>query len=371
MPISRTLIPFALALCAELSCGLLSGATAANEVALRAPFDVEAIRAAKGSATSLETCPDPVPPIRDIDGVSFYSDPQASRPDPAKLAANEAATRPLDLFLAGVVPAANRWVRSRPPQPAAAACSLQLLIVWADDQAMLGRVNQQGSYHRKWALAGAALAYLQIRDAPTLDTVAKRRVAAWLRAVALAVKPPYDREPQPGKMSIAANNHAYWAGLAVGAAAIAVNDHELFAWAIQRLRVGVRQTTAEGALPLELARGRLALHYHLFALEPLAVLATMAGINGVELAPADDAALRRLIAFVVRGLDDPSAIARLAGAEQQDDWLKGRSPLTSARGLEVWLGHHPDAAIDAKIASYRPFRHRWLGGDVSLLFGPR
>src|SRR5262249_52800787 len=122
---------------------------------------------------------------------------------------------------------------------------------------------------------------------------------------------------------------------------------------------------------LELARGRLALHYHLFALEPLAVLATMARINGVELAPADDAALRRLIAFVVRGLDDPSEIARLAGAAQQDAWLKGRSTFSSARAPAVWLGHHPDAAIGAKIAFYRPFWHRWLGGDVSLLFGPR
>src|SRR5262249_18714417 len=93
-----------------------------------------------------------------------------------------------DLFLAGVVAAANRWVRSRPPQPEAAACAMRLLVAWADARAMLGRVNQQGSYHRKWTLAGAALAYLQIRDAPGFDTAAKRRVAEWLHAVALAVR---------------------------------------------------------------------------------------------------------------------------------------------------------------------------------------
>jgi poly(beta-D-mannuronate) lyase len=160
-----------------------------------------------------------------------------------------------------------------------------------------------------------------------------------------------------------------WAGVAVGAAAIAVNDRALFAWSIERLRLGVRQVTSEGALPLELARGRLALHYHLFALEPLAVLEIMARANGTDLTP-DDAALRRLVAFTFRALDDPSEIAGLARAEQQDDWLKGRSPLTGAGGVEIWLGRHPDAAIDAKIAPFRPYRLRWLGGDVSLLFGP-
>ena len=165
------------------------------------------------------------------------------------------------------------------------------------------------------------------------------------------------------------NNHAYWTGLAVGAAAIAVNDRTLFAWAIERLRIGLRQVT-EGALPLELARGRLALHYHLFALEPLAVLEIMARANGADLAPAHDAALRRLVAFTFRAMDDPGEIARLARAEQQDDWLKGRSPLTGARGVEIWQGRHPDAAVDAQIAPFRPYRLRWLGGDVSLLFGP-
>ncbi len=142
-------------------------------------------------------------------------------------------------------------------------------------------------------------------------------------------------------------------------------------WAIERLRLGLRQVTAEGALPLELARGRLALHYHLFALEPLAVLEIMARDNGVALAPAADAALRRLFAFTFHALDDPREIASLARAEQQDDWLKGRSPLASAHAVEIWLGRHPDATAGAKLSPFRPYRQRWLGGDVSLLFGSK
>jgi len=57
----------------------------------------------------MEVCPEWVPPISDVEGVSFYSDPQSSQPDPAKLAANGKATRPLDLFLAGVVTVNTAW----------------------------------------------------------------------------------------------------------------------------------------------------------------------------------------------------------------------------------------------------------------------
>jgi len=80
--------------------------------------------------------------------------------------------------------------------------------------------------------------------------------------------------------------------------------------------------------------------------------------------------LARCSSFTFRALDDPREIARLARAEQQDDWLKGRSPLSNTRAIEIWLGRHRDAALEAKIAPYRPFRLRWLGGDISLLFGP-
>src|SRR5215510_12026804 len=96
-----------------------ASAIVASDYPLRPPFDVEAIRAAKGKPVTVEACPEPVPAISDIEGVSFYGDPQGSKPDSAKLAANNVATRPLDFFLAGVVPAANRWVHSRPAQPEA------------------------------------------------------------------------------------------------------------------------------------------------------------------------------------------------------------------------------------------------------------
>ena len=135
------LISAGFAIFAALSCWPAASTIDASDALLRAPFDVEAIRAAKGRALSVEACPEPVPPINDVEGVSFYSDRQGSQPDAAKLAANEAATRPLDLFLAGVVPAANRWAQSRPAQPEAASCALRLLAGWADARAMLGRVK--------------------------------------------------------------------------------------------------------------------------------------------------------------------------------------------------------------------------------------
>ncbi|MFK5047780.1 alginate lyase family protein, partial [Klebsiella pneumoniae] len=65
------------------------------------------------------------------------------------------------------------------------------------------------------------------------------------------------------------NNHAYWAGLAVTAAGVAANDRDLFDWGIGKYHLGAGQVTAQGTLPLEMARRGKALHYHLFALTPL------------------------------------------------------------------------------------------------------
>ena len=57
----------------------------------------------------------------------------------------------------------------------------EALDLWARTGALLGGFNQQGDYHRKWALAGAALSFLAIRDAPGLDPLKRGRTARWLR----------------------------------------------------------------------------------------------------------------------------------------------------------------------------------------------
>jgi len=332
---------------------------------LRSPIDVEARRALVGRSIGSFTCESPVPPVREILADSFYTDPEHSIVDPDREAAHKRAVKPLQNFLAGLTRMSDRFVASAPPQPEAARCALLWLDAWAQADAMLGKVTQQGRYERKWMLAGVALAYLKIRDAPDLDARAKARVQAWLARLMAAVKPDYDRPPGRGHSSVI-NNHLYWAALAVAAGAIATDDHDAFVWAIGKYRFALAQITDEGMLPLEIARGRRALHYHGFAVAPLVLLAEIGTANGIDLYGEWDGALRRLVARVVEGVNDPGSFARRTGRTQD---LAGGPSGWHLAWAEIWYARTRDASLVPLIQRFRPMRNNWLGGDLTLTFG--
>ena len=137
------------------------------------------------------------------------------------------------------------------PQLAAGA-----LARWAAGGALLGAANQQGAYEREWTLGSLALAYLKIRDAPGADAAA--RASRRQSSAGCARSPRRSSRPTsaPGKTS-SANNHAYWTGLAVGAAGVACQDRALFDWGIARARIGIAQVGADGT-PAAGARARAA-----------------------------------------------------------------------------------------------------------------
>lgn len=293
----------------------------------------------------------------------FYTDRAFSVPDPARLAADSAAFEPIRLWLEAVQRPLAAWIAGGPPEDA--ACALAAFDAWAEAGALLGRFYMQGNFRRSWALCGAALSHLQLRDAPGLDPAALRRSGAWLGRVADALRPVYDRPIRPGQVSHAGNNLAAWAGLAVAASGIAAGRRALLDWGAARFALQMSQLTPEGALPMELARGRLARHYHLFALWPLGPLARLLLANGMEF---DRDGLSRLIRFTIAAAEDPAEIARLAGAEQGLITPTSRPPLGDAHGIEAWLPAAPDAALSQKLAPFRPFRHPWLGGNVTRIF---
>jgi poly(beta-D-mannuronate) lyase len=347
----------------------LAGCAARAQAPLRAPFDLPALlRVRERGPPPAWRCAAAVPPVASVEGVPFYTDSAFSVPDPALLAADSAAARPLTQWQDAIQGALAAWLRGAPE---AAGCALGHLDGWAQAEALLGRFNNQGAYHRKWALSGAGLAFLALREAPGEDPARIARIAAWLRQVALAVKPTYDRPPTPGSLAHqSANNHAYWAGLAVGAAAVASGDAALLDWSIERARIGLRQVTAEGALPMELSRRRQALGYHLFSLGPLAALERLAAANGIALGAAEAAALDRLDAFTWAAMADPTRIAELAGEAQGRVAGGGLPPLRDGAGFEIRQGFRPDPTREAVLAPERPFRARWLGGPVSALWRP-
>ncbi len=302
--------------------------------------------------------------MRDIDANTFYSDSNHSIVDAERYRRNQEITRPLTELTRKLGDFGDAWMGSLPADPAPARCALDWLDTWAVADAMLGSLTSQGAYERKWTLAGTALAYLRLREAPGLDPARKARVEAWFVRLARAMIPYYERPPGSG-ISDKINNHLYWAALAAASAGIAANDRALFDWGVQRYRFAVRQIAADGTLPLELARKSKAHSYHVFSAMPLVMLAELGAANGLDLHAEADGALARLVHRTVGGFSDPSHFAQTAGAAQEIERMDG----WRTSWMEIWYARTGDTAMLSWLAPHRPARNRWLGGDATLAFG--
>lgn len=300
----------------------------------------------------------PVPPaVRNIIGVSYYIDSaHHSVVDPKKLAQNEANLNPIRNYLQSVTDASDAAARG---DGNAAACGLRLLFAWAQGDAMNGTVNHQGEYEREWTLGGLALAYLKIRDTGAADPNAAV-TTAWFARLARAVEPYY---PPSGEL----NNHDYWAGVAVASAGIAANDGALYDWGIATYKTGVDQIQSDGTLPLEMKRGTRALHYHLFAIEPLVILAEIGRANGQDLYAMDGGAIARLAQRCVSGIADPSFFTRQSGVAQ-DIKPGGKLRVDEIAWMEPYQARFPTPQMLAILQPYRPVIYSRLGGNLTQLY---
>jgi poly(beta-D-mannuronate) lyase len=303
----------------------------------------------------------PPAPVHDVMGVSYYTDAHRSEIDPALKAQNEAEEAPMHELGRIVNALSDAYLEGGGTDPALAIRTVDALYAWASADAMLGRVNRNGLYQTQWALCAYALDYLKVRDDPALDPAKKARVAGWFRALAARLVAYADRFP---RWPDHANNHAYWAGLAMAAAGVASDDRALFDRGVAQFRIFLREVRPDGTLPRELARGKRALHYQLFAVAPLVMLAELAEANGVHLYEAGDHALARAVDRALAGLDDPAAFGAVAGAVQL---VPGRSDLA---WLELWEARFPSAR-GRRWLDPRPLVSGFLGGDLTLAFGAR
>lgn len=305
-------------------------------------------------ASAAAACPAVPAPVRDLDIPRFYTDNAGTEVDPDRKARHAAATAALVAFLRGVTASADLASRSPSAEKrqAAASCALEALETWARAGAWLGGASQQGEYQRKWDLAGAALAYVKVLGHAGPDQ--RRVIEPWFAAVARSARAFFD-DPRRKR-----NNHWYWLGLALAGVALATGDDQRWAEARRIFQDGVRDIDSRGALPMELERGRRALHYHAFATMPLVMLAEIAAARGEDWYGEGNGALHRLVGLTARGLATPDAFAVLAGSLQE------LTPGSAGAGwLPLYAGRFP-GRIDTAALPMRT-AHRLLGGDVRSL----
>jgi poly(beta-D-mannuronate) lyase len=298
-------------------------------------------------------------PVHDQIGVSYYSDARSSEIDPKRKAQNEQAEAPLRELGRALMLLSDGYLRSGAADSLVAAKTVDGLFAWASADALLGQVNRGGLYQSKWALGAYALDYLKVRDDAALDPKRKLRVEAWFRRLAARVM---SYAGEHADWPDHANNHAYWAGMAVAAAGIACNDGALFDWGVAQYGLFLQQLRPDGTLPLEMARGKRALHYHLFALAPLVMLAELAEVNGIHLYAASGNAIDHLVKRSLAGVADPHQFGLAAGAEQV---VPEASDLA---WLEIYQARFPSPTTSGWLTR-RPFVSGFLGGDLTLAFG--
>jgi poly(beta-D-mannuronate) lyase len=80
---------------------------------------------------------------------------------------------------------------------------------------------------------------------------------------------------------------------------------------------GVHDIQGDGTLPMEMERGQMALHYHLYALAPLIMLAKFGETNGLQLYAERNDAIERLVARCISGLQDPEFFQKKTGVARR------------------------------------------------------
>jgi poly(beta-D-mannuronate) lyase len=289
---------------------LAVSSTAALAEKLHSPWDDRKIE----QTSAPYDCPAPPPFAKTLEVGSYYVDSHASVADPQKLAAFQKASEAPTHLSQFAALAADAYLDKG--SRAAAVCVYSLLEAAAKANAWAGKMpGFQGVYVQNWLLSAVAISYLKVREsgvaAPHQDAIIQK----WFKALGSRVEDYFSGAIMRGATD-GQNNHLYWAGLAIAAASIACTRPKDFEAALSTYRSGLDAIQADGSLIAEMNRGQMALHYHLYALGPLIILAELGEANGLDLYAEHQGAIHRLVNFCVAGLEDPSLLEKRTGVAQ-------------------------------------------------------
>ncbi len=337
-----------------------AGQTASAQVVeLRSPWDLRPVklRDAKYSCPNVPTLP------HDVEASDYYSDTNHSIKDPKRYAAyNQAADR-YRIVSEEAARAADQFQSTG--DAGAAACVVKIIKQQAQADAMTGSMSSnQANYVQNWTLGALAISYLKARQAgPEAMAVTPAETAAlqaWMKLVGQQVETYFSSRRAKGTTD-GRNNHFYWAGFAAMAAGIATNDHGLYDWGVTTYQDGVNQIAPDGTLPLEMARGQRALHYHLFALAPLVTMAELGAANGEDLYSYDHNRLHLLVSRSLAGLVDNHYFSTRAGA-LQDTPEGGKIKSADVIWVTPYVRRFPDPTINAILSHTAREPYGYLGG---------
>lgn len=274
------------------------------------------------------------------------------------------ATEPLFAFEDSVSKLAGAFVASGDTYYA--ECLVHYLHDWAKAKALTTFVYDSAAPQAWFAssslLFAAAMGYSIVR--PFVDGLEKERteVEEWLHGLAL------QHSAIPGHPeSSCCNNHLYRRALYASMIGVLVEDDELFRSGVSAVYSALHDMTEEGALPLEVNRGRRATHYQNYALIYLITNMQVISRQGYDIFDLkyENSNIREAVDYLFRILDDPAALGDSAPREQYTGFLRDPQYFT---WMELYLSHFDNQRMASFVSRLRPTYSRGAGGDITLYF---
>jgi poly(beta-D-mannuronate) lyase len=312
-------------------------------------------------------CPPAPEPVLSLDYASRYAADSESRSDIDAEAKEKAedALRPIDDFLRDLTAAANAVMEDGADRQAAADCVVAQIATWAGAGAMRDLQSETARLTAGSRIAGFGLVLLQVMPHSGLAAEAAT-IRAWLADLMQAQMLFWEEEAPRGAKQ---GNLRAWAALGGSTAAALLDDPVIRGWSAWSLRYILCKAEADGSLPQEMRRERLALQYQLHSIAPLVVSTLLLSRQGIDLRAECDGALRRVVDFAVADVADGAQTRAITGVEQSffdgSDTLEG----FHLAWLEAWLILAPeDAAARTLAEAWRPLSYSKLGGNQTQLW---
>ncbi|MBB2820015.1 UNVERIFIED_ORG: poly(beta-D-mannuronate) lyase [Rhizobium esperanzae] len=347
---------------------LLLGGVQANQAApLTVPFELARHIAQNNGKRD---CSEKLPaPVATLNLTSIYEDDDESHSsiDPKNKDRYDKAIAQTRQFAAFVTKYASNYTETDGNKLDAASCALAALDSWARADALSDLKTRQSYLSATRIVAGAALAYVQVRPAATLLKFDTGAIEKWLGGLAERTIPVYT---ESGDRDSNRQNHRYWGGFAVTAVGVAIGRRDFLDFGFESYKLGVCQVTADGALPLELMRKKKARDYHLHATGPLVMMASLLQANGYDALSQCDNGLQRLAHFALDSINDPSKMEMLAGEPQVNLPRDKRGLIRPDRiaWLDAYLRYYPnDRNTYGKLFDGDLFSSN-LGGRINILY---
>jgi poly(beta-D-mannuronate) lyase len=240
---------------------------------------------------------------------------------------------------------------------AAANCALSALKMWSSAGALEHMDSRATKLNFGRNLSGVAFAYKKVREKASPEV--RRIIDNWLHELAQSTSTVFDDD----HTKTSKGNLRYWNGLGVAAVADLTNDDRLFKWGMDSFRIGVCQADNDGALPIEMARGRKALDYQNYATAALVMLADLSKKHGGSPAEVCNNALKKIVYFTVMSSFNPKMVltkSHVRQAERPVRELVG-SKYAWVKSYEYNFGA---IIIKGSKVSVRQAVDPFLGGDV-------